>query len=318
MPAQYVLRHDAISFMMPGSPLPTMVRADHHAFNAIVNAVKGEDMKTVAELIDPLASFCMKQGGRLQIVDGSLFFDNVEVHTSLSAKILEMIKRKEDPSKFIRFMENLLQNPEERAIMELYGFIEVNNLPITSDGHLLAYKSVRNDFYDHHSRSVLYTPGSTAQMPREEVCNDPEVTCSTGIHVCSINYFVESNFGGRSTSRYVLVKVNPKDVVSVPVDYRNSKVRCCNLTVVTEFRVRSLEELARIDDAIRKNLDALTNKVNIPEDDLRELIGMQRQQDPLDAFGVAGQRVAFKHLGKTKEGRLFGAILTAQTTTFSP
>jgi len=33
----------------------------------------------------------------------------------------------------------------------------------------------------------------------------------------------------------VLVKVNPKDVVSVPVDYNNTKMRVCRYEVISVF-----------------------------------------------------------------------------------
>jgi hypothetical protein len=310
--SQYVLRHDMISFMEPGKSTPTMMRSDQPAFNSVVDAVKKKDWAAVTELLNPLKAFCDRQDGRLHIVDSSLYFDNVEVHTSLSSKIVEMIKRNEDPSKFIRFMENLLQNPDDRAIMELYGFVDKNTLPITNDGYLLAYKSVRLDFYDHYSKSVHYLPGNSPEMNREDVCSDPNKTCSAGLHVCSINYLKNQLFGGDHKSRIVLVKVNPRDIVSVPVDYENSKVRCCKLTVVTEFFVRSGNELAKIDNAIQKNLDAFTKNVSMDEAELRELIGMQDEENPLDKFGKAGDLVSFYHKEKHKAGHLFGVVKPAQ------
>lgn len=306
--SKYILRHDMISFMMDGRPQPHMIRSDHPRFDEIVNAVKQMDMTKVSELMDPLIAFISKPGSRLHIIDGSMYFDDIEVHTSLSNKIVEMIKRNEDPQKFLLFMENLLKNPEPRAILEVYGFIESNTLPITSDGCLLAYKTVRRSFYDHFSNTILYVPGSSPQMPREDVNNDPEKTCATGLHVCSINYIKNSFFGGNNRSRLVLVKVNPSDIVSVPIDYENSKVRCCKMTVIAEFNVNTGSELSAVDSAIHNNLDRLMNRIKLTEAELREIIGMRVEENHLALFGEVGERMRFTRRGKIKKGNLFDVI----------
>jgi hypothetical protein len=82
-------------------------------------------------------------------------------------------------------------------------------------------------------------------MPRSKVDDDPESTCSTGLHVCSFEYL--RSFGGQRT---MLCQVDPADVVSVPIDYQNTKVRVCRLTVVKEVANPKPLDTGVYDDSI--------------------------------------------------------------------
>jgi hypothetical protein len=63
-------------------------------------------------------------------------------------------------------------------------------------------------------------------MDRSKVDDDPNNTCSKGLHVASLPYL--QHYPGSVT---VLVKVNPANVVSIPTDYNNSKMRVCEYEV---------------------------------------------------------------------------------------
>jgi hypothetical protein len=156
----------------------------------------------------------------------------------------------------IAFMENLMSNPSRRAVNELYGFLEKGELPITPDGCFLAYKRVRDDFLDVHSGSVLNKPAqimtaaelaampvkagkvtvnvensvTVVSMERNAVDDDKNRTCSEGLHFCSKHYL--GHFGGE---RIMILKLNPRDVVSIPSDYNDSKGRACRYEVVGEL-----------------------------------------------------------------------------------
>ena len=117
-----------------------------------------------------------------------------------------------------------------RSRNQLWRFVATNKITITPEGDLLFYKKVKDDYFDVHTgKSNRYTVGSTHSMHRSLVDDDPESTCSHGLHVCSYEYLRE--FGGQRT---LVCRVNPADVVSVPIDYHNTKVRVCQLTVVKE------------------------------------------------------------------------------------
>jgi hypothetical protein len=137
----------------------------------------------------------------------------------------------------LKFLGNLMENPSNSAVEELYDFLEVCNLPITEDGHFVAYKRIQANYTDVHSGKYDNSVGNTVSMERCLVDDRRENTCSHGLHVCSLNYL--AHFGGE---RLVLCKVNPKDVVSIPSDYGNTKMRVCQYEVIQELELSTITE----------------------------------------------------------------------------
>ena len=141
---------------------------------------------------------------------------------------------------YVKFLDNILKNPRQSSrdteifkeiYEELFKFLEHNEIEITNDGCFLAYKKVRFDFKDIHSGTFDNSVGKIVKMKREEVELDRNITCSTGLHFCAKEYLdsYSSYCGGDVV---VIVKVNPKDVISIPVDYNNAKGRCCRYEVI--------------------------------------------------------------------------------------
>lgn len=165
----------------------------------------------------------------------------------------------------LNFVENLLKNPARSSVNELYNFLEVCSLPITSDGCFLAYKKVRYNYHDIHSGEFNNSVGEVLKMQRWEVDDNREKTCSTGFHCCSYEYL--SHFGSTSkdSHRIVIVKVNPKDVVSVPADYANQKMRVSEYTVVDEIPGACHSKLspwytpARLEGRVGELMDRILN-----------------------------------------------------------
>lgn len=178
-------------------------------------------------------------------INEDLFFDpmtnSVEykgesLHPVLSKRLIEMWMSKGTDGilYLVRFLENLYENPSYRAVQELYGFLDACDLPITEDGHFLAYKRVDENYMSMHANPdgtrVDNHIGQKPSMPRNKVDEDSNRTCSRGLHVCSFEYLAA--FGGAHT---MCVKVNPRDVVAVPKDYNNAKMRVCLYEVVGEI-----------------------------------------------------------------------------------
>ena len=212
------------------------VANDHPNFNEIFEKVM-QPASTAAEirdLVDIPAAVAKYSGGRIVIDNDTFKYDGFEMHNSLTIRIIEMLKRKLPVDGLVRFMENLMLNPSFRAVNELYGFLEACTLPITPDGCFLAYKRVDQNYMSIHANPdgshIDNFIGQTCRMPRNLVDEDPNQTCSNGLHVCSFGYL--ASFSG---ARTVVVKVNPKDVVAVPVDYNNQKMRVCEYVVVSEI-----------------------------------------------------------------------------------
>jgi len=134
----------------------------------------------------------------------------------------------------IAFLKNLYNNPSKVAVQELYLFLEKAELPITSDGHFIAYKVIKNNYFDIHSGKFDNSVGKVCSMPRFEVDDVRTNTCSSGLHFCSRSYLQSFGSNRMNDDRCVLVKINPADVVSIPSDYNNAKGRTCRYEVVGE------------------------------------------------------------------------------------
>lgn len=139
-----------------------------------------------------------------------------------------------------RFVQRLAQNPSARSSDQLYGWVEANGLSLTPDGLIVGYKGVRargGKFVSVHSGTAFVNGvrvdgqipnavGDVITMPRNQVQDDPSVACHQGLHVGSHNY--ASGFG----QHLLTVHVDPADVVSVPDDCGQQKMRVCRYTVV--------------------------------------------------------------------------------------
>ena len=86
------------------------------------------------------------------------------------------------------------------------------------------------DFKDKHTKSFNNAPGQVCEIPRSAVDDNPDNTCSHGLHVGGYEYAKDFASGGK----LVLVKVNPRDVVAVPNDYNGQKMRVCRFEVLKE------------------------------------------------------------------------------------
>lgn len=212
----YIINEDRISLFVAGKPV-TLVKDDTR-FNKIAKALRegasDEDIQCLLENRDIAA-----------VVTKEKSFGKI---SPALAKRIEFLKEQGLPLTSIhRFISNLNENPSEESKKDLYGFLEACDLPITEDGCFLAYKRVSGNFKDCHTDKMDNSVGMTVEMPREDVDPDRNQTCSTGLHVCSKSYL--SSFSGENT---VVVKVNPRDVVAVPVDYHNAKMRVCRYVVI--------------------------------------------------------------------------------------
>lgn len=213
---------------------PHTINKTHISYQKVVDAIKAGEWETVRDVIEPKKVVIEYGKGNVEVQGDKLFWKGKEFHNALSSRMISMLQEGLPVEPLVLFMENLMKNPSKRSVTELYGFLEKNNLPITSDGHFLAYKKVRKDFKDCHSGTMDNSVGKVVEMERNEVDDDQNRTCSTGLHFCSQNYL--PHFGG-SDSRTVIVKINPADVVSIPTDYDNSKGRACRYEVIGELGV---------------------------------------------------------------------------------
>jgi hypothetical protein len=213
---------------------PYTITSTHIGYEKLKQAIKDSDWDTVKDVVDPKKQILDYGRGHVAVQGSKVFYKDREMVGVLTSRLIEMYQEGFPVEPLILFMENLMQNPSKRAVEELYGFMEKGNLPLTPDGHFLAYKKVRADFLDIHSGTMNNAPGQVVEMERNAVDDDQNRTCSAGLHFCSKEYL--SHFGG-SDSRTVILKINPADVVSIPTDYNNAKGRACRYEVLGELGV---------------------------------------------------------------------------------
>ena len=213
---------------------PHTITSTHLGYEKLKQAIKDNDWDVVKQVVDPAKEILNYGAGHVAIQGSKVFYKEREMAGVLTSRLIEMYQDGFPVEPLIMFMENLMQNPSKRAVEELYGFLEKGNLPLTPDGHFLAYKKVRADFLDIHSGTMSNAPGTVVEMERNAVDDNMNNTCSTGLHFCSKEYL--DHFGGHD-SRTVILKINPRDVVSIPADYNATKGRTCRYEVIGELGV---------------------------------------------------------------------------------
>lgn len=190
--------------------------------------------------------------GRMSVSSAGVTVDYEPIDPVLESHILRMLEDDGTPRDnvnwraFSKFIENLYANEDPFVRNQLFGWMSFEDLygtglTLTEDGCFIGYKgcmgtpeapeSIRTGHaiadgvdYNGHIPNKL---GSTVEMPRSEVVADPKIGCGPGLHVGTHKY-------AKSWARGVLltVKVNPRDVVSVPVDCAAQKIRTCRYEVI--------------------------------------------------------------------------------------
>lgn len=257
----FILGTDSISFVVNGKDY--VLAAGDRNYAPALQAIRDKDTDKLVGLLDINKAVADYSDGHITIKGGQVFYDTEALADCLSRRMLQMFDLKLPLESLVKFVENLMQNPSHTSVQELYSFLDANDLPITEDGHFLAYKNVAKDFLDIHSGTVLNKAaavmtddekakfaepqttdnGVTVQvkngvthvnMARNHVDDERHNHCSTGLHFCSKDYLPHFNSHGGHT---MILKINPRDVVSIPADYNGSKGRCCAYTIVGELGV---------------------------------------------------------------------------------
>jgi hypothetical protein len=207
----------------------------HPNFEAIKAYLKAgaPDVAKLAAMFDVAQAITTRSNGRVTIAGNVVSYDGKPLHNSLTTRMLAMLGEGFDIQPLINFLQKLMQNPSHRAVNGLFDFLAATNIPITPDGDFLAYKKVRNTYFDIHSNTMRNAVGDEPRVPRNAVDEDPDRTCSHGLHVCSESYLAHFGSSGGS-DRVMIVQVNPADVVAIPRDYNNAKMRCAGYKVIAE------------------------------------------------------------------------------------
>lgn len=231
MSINYILGSDSITVYLDSNSYTINRQAE--TFEPVLEAVRADDtdmLRGIVNLRKTIHASLVTGSDKVRIVGNSIFCGEHEVSGLISSRIFDILRMGLDATSMIKFLENLMENPSNRAVNELFGFLDSCKLPITADGHFLAYKRINDDYTDCHTGTFNNSPGQVLEMPRNRVDEDKDRTCSSGFHFCSYDYL--KHFWG---DRIVVLKINPRDVVAIPSDYNNAKGRTARYEVVDEI-----------------------------------------------------------------------------------
>ena len=218
-------------------------------------------MEKVKDLLTPANRIQHATDGRFEFDGGNKMYlkgTTDPIPNFLAKKLIKWLEDKLPLTGLINFWKHLLLNPDKTVRKQLYEFLEHNGHPITDKGYFLAYKACKvKKVYDtetgeekvqfkynadtgaqekKYSQKLTFAPyhsgahgmvikcGTPITMPREECDSDPERTCSDGLHVGSMEYVHDFGYGD---GVILEVLVSPRNVVAVPRDYDNTKMRTC-------------------------------------------------------------------------------------------
>ena len=229
--ASYIIGENSLTLFHEGEAY--QVSQDSDKWDEIVEAIDNEDWDTAIKLANPITALKTYVDGDIRIEGRRLWIGpDEEMHGALAERVLSMHEQGFPIKPMILFIRNLRENPSNRAVSELYRFLEANDLPITNDGYFMAYKRVDENFKDQYTHTIDNSPGAIISMPRNEVNDDCRQTCSHGLHFAGHNYI--SSYAG---TKLIAIKIHPRDVVSIPTDYNDSKGRCCRYEVISELNL---------------------------------------------------------------------------------
>lgn len=208
---------------------------DSVSFEKVKNLlkIKASDLD-ILHAIDIASKISEHESGLFSVDDdGTCYISCEKVPTGLGNKIITFAKENLPFEGLVHFWHNVKQNPDERAKTDLFSFLEYAGHPITDDGCFIAYRAVDSNYMDLYTGTISNHVGAIVTKKREECDPDPNVTCSRGLHAASYHY-ARNIYGTKQGSKLMNVKINPKNVVAIPTDYNNQKMRVCEYEVISE------------------------------------------------------------------------------------
>ena len=225
-----------------------VANSDNPNWTKIVQQVLSDTEDGLADLFSPAKTVEKNFKAvteRVSVQGSTILFDGDPVDNALTKQIIRFLDEGvEDWKPLVAFMEKVQTNPEQHSREQLYEWLSRHDFAIDDEGNIIGYKAVLRtaDGYQSWNSGIAYVNGERHEgqipqkvgdivtMPRSEVAFDPTQGCSAGLHVANYNY--AKNF--LSDQPLLHVRVNPRDVVSVPTDSNWEKVRVCRYEIIGE------------------------------------------------------------------------------------
>lgn len=247
----------------------------HPRYNKLVKYVsKGNEQKFI-EAINIGMEIQNWSNGSFEFKNGYLYFEGETVANDPTRRVIECMSQGFPHEFMLNYLSNLYDNVSSRSIEESYKWCSHKGLPITEDGMLIGYKGVAvysgvgikdkmnmslidGDLVDKYTgKSYRNNVGDKPSMKRRQVCDDHTIGCSYGLHVGTYDYACD--WAGPS-GEVVLVKFNPKDIVSVPscCDWKKMRVSDYEVLSIARGQIESAvydDEDDEDDDDYRDDYD---------------------------------------------------------------
>ena len=280
--ASFIKAQDHLSVVLDDGEVLT-VYPNNPNYREVVDALNAKEWERVRALAKPAHAVKVKLeatavADRVRVEHGVVYLDGDPLHNTLTVRMVEMVDDGFDITPMALFLQNLMENPSYRAVQELFGFLEKSNLPITEDGHFIAYKRVRSNFMDEWSGKMDNSPGKIVSMPRNQVNEDPNQTCSDGLHFCSREYL--PHYGSTGGGQVVMLKINPRDVVAIPTDYDNAKGRTCRYEVLRALTLEGTCNYSMPEENLEGSLR--TEDGDVPKSNVPEFVDLLQAENRLD------------------------------------
>jgi len=240
---QYILNNNGIVLFIDNKPLKFERGSMQYAkILEKFDLPEDEQDAAIREVIQITSPNAEKNG--FKISPESVSYLGEELPKSLADKVRAIHEEGLPLSLFEKFWQNLQLNPSSSSVRELYEFLSYKELPLTEDGCFLAYKGLDSNFWSisgnketkvisgevNSSGKIFNGVGEKIEVRRWDVDDNRDNHCSFGLHAGSLDYA-----RGFSQGTVVVVKINPKDVVSVPSDCKCQKCRVSAYEVVSVF-----------------------------------------------------------------------------------
>lgn len=272
----YLLNSRQVSVIVKGKSYT--ISKDDKRYDRVMSLIKDKNEDELNLYLNKTEGINRKMKGLTITDEGVVTYinkDGVEdiLSSSLINTLIAMYEQDvESVEPLIKFWEKLKLNPSYRVNRCLFDFIEANNIVINEKGNLIMYKIVgRTDdkevFVDLYTHKIKQRLGeSVPRLERNQVDDNIENLCSYGYHLCSWNYLPHYGSCVNELDAIILCELDPADIVAIPKDYNNSKIRCTTYTLLEEYFYKDGE----MKDVLYRGYNNSFDDTNIRDEDEEE------------------------------------------------
>lgn len=232
----HIISENNIVIFMTNGGMKTVSKT-HKSFKKISAHLKNQEFQDAFDLIEKISHVKIKTKPIFTVKNDVGYYKNEKLPKSITKILQRFLDNNISPTAVINFWNRLKKNPREFARNELMLFLEHTGIPLCEDGTFITYKVIRDNYMDCHTESINNKPG--AKIPRMDVAaveHNRELCNAKGYHVAAWSYLSTMGYYPESGHRRLVeCKVDPKDVVSIPNDYSNAKMRVTYYEIIREI-----------------------------------------------------------------------------------